>query len=107
MTPTPLVEYELFLPARDGHDQPIDAARLAPLRQELMARFGGLTDTQHRNEGRWRLGPIEIQDEIFIWRVLAEDSVAHEDFMRELRARLEREFAQDEILILKRALRRI
>jgi hypothetical protein len=90
---------EIFLPLRrnDGSEQP--PAIFAELRRELVERFGGLTAfSRAPADGLWEdeAGAVE-RDQIVIFEVMAE--TLDRGWWSELRARLEREFAQDEVLI--------
>ena len=89
---------EIFLPLkrRDGSPQP--DGLFARLRAELVERFGGLTAfTRAPAVGLWEDDGEVERDEIVIFEVIAED--IDRDWWRALKARLERDFAQDEILI--------
>jgi hypothetical protein len=90
---------EIFLPLKtnDGSDQP--RALFAQLRQELVERFGGLTAfSRAPAEGLWEdeEGHVD-RDQIIIFEVVADE--LDRGWWESLRARLEQEFAQDEILI--------
>jgi hypothetical protein len=94
-------EYDIFVPLFDNEGTPYGGDLLAKFKQRLVEKFGGLTDTKHKNEGRWKIGGIEQRDEIVIWRVLS----AGEDagpFMKDFKKQMERELRQDKILIICR-----
>lgn len=52
----------------------------------------------------WRVGHVEVRDEIRVWRVLSDHGEEGRRFMRGFRERLERELRQDEILIVARSI---
>jgi hypothetical protein len=90
---------EIFLPLKrsDGSAQP--GGLFGALRRELIERFGGLTAfTRAPAEGLWedQAGEVE-RDQIIIFEVVAE--TLDRPWWQQLRARLEREFQQDEVLI--------
>lgn len=97
-------EYELYLPTTDRDGKPYPEDLFAGYRKDLVGFFGGLTDTRHRNEGVWRVGRVEVRDEIRVWRVLSDRGDEGLRFMRDFRARLERELRQDEVLIVVRSI---
>ena len=90
---------EIFLPLTRGDGSPQPAGRFAALRAELVERFGGLTAfTRAPAVGLWEdEGERVERDEIVIFQVMAED-IDH-GWWAGLRERLEREFAQDEVLV--------
>ena len=85
---------EILLPLSDA---PIQQA-LKDIRNELIARFGGATlHTSAPAEGAWSdNGTLEL-DRIVIAEVMTED--LDRDWWRDYRKRLERQLAQDEIVI--------
>ncbi|QIK79986.1 hypothetical protein G7077_06495 [Sphingomonas piscis] len=98
---------EIFLPLtrNDGSDQPREL--FTRLRRELVDRFGGLTAfTRAPAEGLWEdeEGGVTA-DRIVIFEVVAD--IVDKDWWSDMRAQLEREFEQDEILIRARAVERL
>ena len=89
---------EIFLPLKrsDGSAQP--ARLFAGLRAELVERFGGLTAfTRAPAVGLWEdRGEVE-RDEIVIFEVIAE--AIDRGWWSALKARIERDFDQEEVLI--------
>jgi hypothetical protein len=84
---------ELFLPAD---------AKFAPTRRsladELSRRFGGMTAFNRTPaQGLFEQGSERVEDEIIIFEVMTDDF--EQEWWRALRARLERVFEQDAILI--------
>ena len=97
---------EIFLPLTrsDGSDQP--RALFGALRRELVERFGGLTAfTRAPAEGLWDSDGGVERDAIVIFEVLAE--TIDRAWWAALRARLERDFGQEEVLIRASAAERL
>ena len=98
---------EIFLPLKrnDGSAQPREL--FWRLREELVARFGGLTAfTRAPAEGLWE--PEEggrSRDEIVIFEVVAD--TLDRSWWEAFRTRAERQFGQDEILIRASAAERL
>jgi hypothetical protein len=90
---------QILLPLYDNAGQPFSRELYAALARDLTARFGGLTaHTRAPAEGLWRESPGEaVRDDIVIYEVMAEAVDA--DWWRAFRARLERDFRQDAIVI--------
>ena len=102
-----LVEYEVYVPTRNGRGRPLPRRPIARARRELLEFFGGLTDTRQRNEGIWKVGGIEVRDEIVIWRILSGEGRRGDAFLRKTKAALERELEQDEILVIRRSVAKL
>ena len=97
---------EIFLPLTraDGSDQP--RALFAALREELVERFGGLTAfTRAPAEGLWDDGDRVERDRIVIFEVIAAE--LDRAWWSALKARLERDLGQDELLIRASAAERL
>ncbi len=90
---------EIFLPLKrnDGSDQP--RRLFAEVRKELVERFGGLTAfSRAPAEGIWEDDDGRVErDQIVIFEVVADQ--VDRSWWSMFRARLERDFAQDEVLI--------
>lgn len=98
---------EIFLPLKrkDGSDQP--RGLFAEVREELVGRFGGLTAfSRAPAEGLWEdeEGKVD-RDRIVIFEVLAD--TLDRGWWTSFRARLEKDFQQDEILIRASAVERL
>ena len=98
---------EIFLPLKrnDGSDQPLNL--FAEVREELVERFGGLTAfSRAPAEGLWEdeEGHVD-RDRIVIFEVLAD--ALDRAWWAGFRSRLERRFAQEEILIRASAVERL
>lgn len=89
---------QLLLPLYDNAGQPFSAAAYAPLRAELTSRFGGLTAySRAPAEGLWNEGGERRRDDIVVYEVMADR--LDRAWWGALRQRLEREFAQQELVI--------
>jgi hypothetical protein len=89
---------EIFLPLADNSGQPFDDAKFTGVRETLAARFGGVTAfTRVPAHGVSRNGANEVHDDIVVFEAMAE--TLDRDLWARYRRQLERDFAQDEILI--------
>jgi len=95
-------EYDLFIPVKRRQ-----SVELADLKRQLTKFFGGLTYFPQRNEGRWRLGRITYRDDIVILRVFATNALRAERFLKRMRRQIQRDFKQDEVLIVSRKVKLI
>lgn len=95
-------EYDLFVPLHFNDGKRIPDAKIASLKQRLVERFGGVTHFPQTNEGVWKVGRATFRDEITILRVLADDDAAADDFFPALKAEMERDLRQEEVLIIAR-----
>jgi hypothetical protein len=95
---------QILLPVADNDGARFPASQFAALREELTARFGGVTVfSRSPAEGFWQGGQGTSQDDIVIFEVMAE--TLDEDWWRERRAALEREFRQEVIVIRAQEIR--
>jgi hypothetical protein len=95
-------EFEIYVPLHYNDGSMIEPEKLDTLRLRLFEFFGGLTDTRQSNSGAWKVGPVAFHDEIVIYRVLAVKQHPARAFLMKLKAELERELRQEEILIVER-----
>ncbi len=94
-----LVEILLPLLRNDGSRQP--QALLASVREEMVARFGGLTAfARSPAEGVWEQDGERSKDEIVIFEVMTEK--IDRDWWAGYRQRLERDFEQEAIVVRAR-----
>ncbi|MFN3943551.1 MAG: hypothetical protein ACK4K7_01315 [Allosphingosinicella sp.] len=98
---------EILLPRLRNDGTPQPAALFAGLRAELVDRFGGLTAfTRSPAEGLWAEGEGGVaRDEIVIFEVMAD--TLDRAWWAGLRARLEKRFGQEEIVIRAQAAERL
>lgn len=98
---------EIFLPLRrkDGSDQAREL--FGSVRRELLDSFGGMTAfTRSPAEGLWESGEGDVErDSIVIFEVMADE--VDRGWWSDFRAKLERLFEQDEILIRATAAERL
>jgi hypothetical protein len=95
---------QILLPVADNDGARFPASQFAALREELTASFGGVTVfSRSPAEGFWQGGQGTSQDDIVIFEVMAE--TLDEDWWRERRAALEREFRQEVIVIRAQEIR--
>ena len=91
---------QLLLPTLDGKGVKVPLSKLRSLAHELSDRFGGVTSyLRAPAEGLWQPhedAPAE-KDDIVIFEVMAED--LDQAFWRSLRARLQADLAQSEIIV--------
>ena len=89
---------ELFLPTYDNAGKPFPKTEFDRIRQELTARFGGVTAfLRSPAVGLWADDSGEVRrDDLAIFEVMA-DSLDRE-WWRNYRAQLEQRFRQDEIV---------
>ena len=93
---------EILLPLYDNDGAAFGAEPFGQVREELVARFGGLTAfTRSPAEGLWQAGGGErARDEIVIFEVMAD--WLDRGWWRTYRAELEARFRQDVIVVRAR-----
>ena len=97
---------ELLLPRQTGSGEPVAVHWLEQLLAELTDKFGGVTSfLRAPGKGLWQTGGKVEQDNIAVIEVMTAkiDPV----YWAKLRERLERELAQDEIVIRAHETRRL
>lgn len=101
-TITAMLEYELYVPLHHNDGRPIDPQKFKDLKKRLVDEFGGLTHFRQENEGLWRIGEHTFRDRIEIVRVLADDDDRAQKYFAKLKADLNREWGQQDFLIVSR-----
>jgi hypothetical protein len=98
---------QLLLPLTDNDGHPFPGAHFDAVRDELTARFGGLTAyTRAPAVGLWgEGGGAPARDDIVVYEVMVE--ALDRGWWSELRGRLERRFAQEAIVIRAHAVERL
>ncbi|HEX8387207.1 MAG TPA: hypothetical protein VF576_13535 [Rubricoccaceae bacterium] len=98
---------QLLLPLSDNTGQPFPAAHYDGVRDELTRRFGGLTAyTRAPAEGLWGTDAERAdRDDVVVYEVMAD--VLDRAWWASFRAELEREFAQDEIVVRAHGVERL
>jgi hypothetical protein len=96
---------QILLPLHDNEGQAFDEQLLRGVRRELLERYGGLTAyVRAPAEGVWQDDRATVHDEIVVVEVMAELDRA---WWQAFRARLERDFRQDQILIRAQAVEQL
>jgi hypothetical protein len=98
-------EYEIYVPLRFNDGTPVEPAKLQNLKSRLVEQFGGLTHFPQENEGLWKVGSFTFRDDIVIFRVLSGDSVVAERFFARLKQELIRDWKQEDVLVVARAVK--
>jgi len=89
---------ELLLPTYDNDGRPFGAAALNRVRDELAARFGGVTAfSRAPAEGVWEEGGEVSRDQIVVFEVMAD--ALDRGWWGAYRAELERRFRQEKLII--------
>lgn len=98
---------EILLPLYDNHGQPFGPAPFASARQELVDRFGGVTaHAQAPAQGIWEDSAGQVRrDDIVVFEVMTDH--IDENWWSTWRARMERLFRQDEIVVRATEVRRL
>ncbi|WP_162618623.1 inorganic diphosphatase [Pedobacter yulinensis] len=90
---------QLFIPTRDASGKPFPESHFSRLRTELKDRFGGLTIyARTPAKGLWKDQGNTVEDELVIYEVMT--AGAEPAYWSRLKTKLEKRFAQQEILIL-------
>ena len=89
---------EILLPLYDNEGRRFGAGEFDRVRDELAARFGGVTAFRRSpGEGVWREGGEESRDRVVIFEVMADE--LERDWWREYREELERGFRQEKMVV--------
>ena len=98
---------QLLIPVRDESGRRFPRSLYEDLSRELTDRFGGLTAyTRAPAAGLWEEDSgTTVRDDVVIYEVMTES--LDERWWRDLRARLEREFDQQELIIRAQAIHRL
>ena len=98
---------QLLLPVYDNSGRPFPAERFTAVRDELAERFGGLTAyTRAPAEGLWSNdGGRPTRDDIVVYEVMVDE--VDRSWWRDFRARLERQFEQQELVVRAQPVERL
>jgi hypothetical protein len=97
---------EILLPLADNEGRTFPRERFDALVAELSRGFGGVTaHSRAPAEGQWSEKGETVHDEIVIIEVMAE--ILDRDWWNALRQRLERDFAQVEVMIRAHEIERL
>ena len=89
---------QILLPLQDNDGAPFNPELYREVREELSARYGGLTAfTRDPAEGHWQDDGKTTRDEIVVFEVMVEELAT--SWWRDYRRKLERVFRQDVIVI--------
>jgi hypothetical protein len=97
---------QILLPTRTGNGQPVTQARFEELLQELTNKFGGVTSfVRAPGQGLWNSGEHVERDNIAVIEVMTDE--IDPPFWHAFRRKLERELAQQEIVIRAQQVNRL
>jgi hypothetical protein len=91
--------YEILLPVRHNDGRLVSAELLHQTREELLARFAGLTGSPHTVLGIWLHEGMRFEEEMRRLTVDVDEMADHESFFRSFKATLLERFEQIEIYI--------
>ena len=99
LQPKPDKLFQIYLPRNQDDGKPFSSALFSTVKSELTERFGGLTMyTRAPAKGLWKdQGEKTVTDDILIFEVMATEY--EQEFWNSYKARLEKQFKQDEVLI--------
>jgi hypothetical protein len=92
--------YEILLPVRFNDGQPVSGELLEQTREELVARFHGLSIAPHTVLGLWVFEGARFEDEFRRFTIDVEDTSENRQFFVDFKATLLQRFAQIEIYIV-------
>ena len=95
-------EYDIYVPLSNNDGTPVDPQKLRDLKKRLVDHFGGLTHFPQENVGLWKVGTFTFRDKIVILRVLTADPAKAGSFFVELKKEMQRNWAQEDVLIVVR-----
>jgi hypothetical protein len=95
-------EYEIYVPVYDNQGSRYGEDLIQTFRSKLIEKFGGLTDTHHKNKGVWKIGANEYHDEVVVWRVLSLREGPKDFFIASLKAEMQEKLQQKQILVVRR-----
>jgi len=88
----------LFIPVKNQDGNPFKKECFLHLNKELQEKFGGLTIySQRLAEGIWKDGQETIVDDLLVYEVVT--GVINHDYWENLKTRLKKTFAQQDIMI--------
>ena len=102
--PRPIRRIDIYLPLDDNEGLPIEEAKFVALQSELVNRFGGVTSTRREFPllGLWQSETDLFQDRVVVLTVIdfrGGTELETLRYLRRLKARLKKKFAQLDILI--------
>jgi len=100
-------EYDLYFPFVNKTGARAADQVFNDTKQKLTEFFGGLTDFQHRTEGRWTFGGVTYFDDVVLLRMLSDEPTRAREFLRTIQRELESTLDQQEILVIEREVSRV
>lgn len=88
---------QVLLPLYDNDGHPFPEGEMRAIREELVARFGGITATRSPVEGVWAHGGRRVRDDIIVVEVMTQ-ALDH-DWWHAFRLRLEQQLRQDSLIV--------
>jgi len=98
-------EYDIFFPLYYNDGSAVETKKIRVLQARLLEQFNGLTFFPQPNEGFWKMAGVTYRDEVVIFRVLTSKEAAARRFFTHLKAELQRQLRQEQILIIERDVR--
>jgi hypothetical protein len=99
--------YEILLPLKFNDGRPVPGEALNQSREEILARFEGLTVHPHSLRGVWQHEGQRYEDELVCLTVDVEDTAENRLFFTSLKATLLERFKQIEIYIVSHVIERV
>ena len=101
-------EYDLYVPLHFNDGRRVPSLNLRHLKNRLIQRFGGLTQFPQKHDGFWKIGTATFRDQIIILRVLSSQSPSRSRrFWNEVKATLQTQWKQKEVLIVVKDVTRV
>jgi hypothetical protein len=98
-------EFDIYVPLTNQAGKKHRPSLIAKYRQRIIDEFGGVTDFRHRMSGVWRMGAMEIHDDVLLWRVLTARTPHSRKVLHVLKGQMEKELKQTTVLIVERQVR--
>lgn len=92
--------YKILMPLKFNDGQPVPAEALYQTREELLARFDGLTVHPHSVLGIWQQEGRRYEDELVRFIIDSEDTEENQFFFTNFKTTLLERFQQIEIYIV-------
>jgi hypothetical protein len=100
-------EYDIYLPLTYNDGSAVEGRKIERIGEMLLDQFGGVTFFPQANQGSWKMGDVVFKDRIVIFRVLTARTVSARRFLAKLKEKLQRDFEQEEILIVEKDAKRL
>lgn len=93
------VEIDFYIPLTYNSNEAIPNEVLGELKQEIVTKFGGITDFKFKGEGEWKMAGVTFRDEVVVWRAYGEDSPDVLKFLSQLKGQMKLKLRQADVLI--------